>query len=142
MTKEEFAQATEQFNYGCDAGSLALVIGDMVYHVQNCTGDGEGTVYVTGKDHIDLPSPFDDELVLSFGNYEKDAKDIIVGFRRFDIVNFMEPRMILRGKHFGISRVRDTNDFVVRVYDLKILRRPKSNVVGSIFTPDEYEDCE
>ena len=139
MTKEEFVKLTEQFNYGCDAGSLALVINGVAYMVQNCTGDGEGTVYVTNKDHITLPTPFIDELVLTFGSYNNDAKDIVVGLRRFDIVSD-EPRMLLQGKHFSVSRVLNTKDFVVRVKDLRILRRPKSNHVGSIFTPDEYED--
>ena len=140
MTKEEFTQATEQFNYGCDAGSLGIVVNGMDFMVLNCAGDGEGTVYITDKSHFELDSPFNDELVLTFGSYDKDAEYITVGIRRFDIATCLEPVMIMKGRHFSISRMRNSHDFIVRVTDLKFIRKPKSNQVGTIFDDDEYID--
>ena len=140
MTKEEFVSATEQFNYGCDAGSLGIVVNGMNFMVLNCCGDGEGTVYITNKSHIELHSPFDDELVLTFGSYDKEAEYITVGLRRFDICGYLEPVMIMKGRHFSISRIRNSHDFIIRVTDLKFTRKPKSNQVGTVMDDDEYVD--
>lgn len=140
MTKEEFIKVTEQFNYGCDAGSLGIVVNGMDFMVLNCAGDGEGTVYITDKSHIELDSPFDDELVLTFGSYDKDAEYVTVGIRRFDIGTCLEPVMIMKGRHFSISRIRNSHDFIIRVTDLKFVRKPKSNKVGTILDDDEYID--
>lgn len=140
MTKEEFINVTEQFNYGCDAGSLGIVVNGMDFMVLNCAGDGEGTVYITDKLHYELTPPFDDELVITFGSYDKEAEYITVGLRRFDICGCTEPVMIMKGRHFSISRVRNSHDFIIRVTDLKFTRKPKSNQVRTILDDDEYID--
>ena len=141
MTKEEFTKITEQFNYGCDACSLGIVVNGMNLMVVNCVGDGEGTVYIHDNLFvIDGPRPFDTDLILSLGDYNDDAEDITVGLRRFDICTFLEPVMILKGKHFSISRVKGTRDFVFDVADLKIVRKPKSNEVTSVLDDDEWID--
>ena len=140
MTREEFINATEQFNYGCDAGSLGIVVNGMNFMVLNCAGDGEGTVYITDKSHFELNSPFDDELVLTFGSYDKEAEYITVGLRRFDICDDLKPVMIMKGRHFSISRIKNSHDFIIRVTDLKFTRKPKSNQVGTVLDVDEYVD--
>jgi hypothetical protein len=140
MTKEEFINATEQFNYGCDAGSLGIVVNGKNFMVSNCAGDGEGTVYITDKSHLEITPPFDDESVLTFGSYDKEAERITVGLRRFDICEYIEPVMIMKGRHFSISRIRNSHDFIIRVTDLKFTRKPKSNRVGTILDADEYID--
>lgn len=143
MTKEEFANMCELFNYGCDGGALNIVVNGMSFDVQNCVGDGEGTVYINPHSLFNVKMPFVEELVLSFGSTDKDAPDITVGLRRFDIAKDIEPVMIIRGKHFYISRVRGTHDFVIDVEgNFKVIRRPKSNEVGTLFDDDDYEDIE
>ena len=141
MTKEESVKPVEQFNYGCDACSLSIVINGVDLMVVNCVGDGEGTVYINDNRSIThRPRHQYTDLVLSFGDYDDDAEDITVGLRRFDICKSLEPVMILKGKHFKISRVQGTRDFVFDVKGLKVIRRPKSNVVSSILYPDPWID--
>lgn len=141
MTKEEFIEITEQFNYGCDACSLGITVNGVDLMVVNCVGDGEGTVYIHDNLFtVDGPRPFDTDHVLSIGSYDVNAKDVTVGLRRFDICTFLEPVMILKGKHFSISRVKGTRDFVFDVEGLKIVRKPKSNEVTSIIDDDEWID--
>ena len=130
MTKEEFINATEQFNYGCDAGSLGIVVNGMNFFVQNCYGDGDGTVYITDKPHYQLQSPFQDELVLTFGSYDKDAEIITVGLREYDIVTYTDPEMVLRGRHFSISRIRESKDFIIRVDGMQCVKDKESKEVS------------
>ena len=85
MTEQEFINATEQFNYGCDGGALSIVVNGQNFDIQNRVGDGEGTVYINCHPPFEVKTPFITELVLSFGCLDKDAPDITVGLRRFDI---------------------------------------------------------
>ena len=141
MTKDEFIMVTEQFNYGCDGCSLGITVNGINVMVINCLGDGEGTVYIhDSKVAIDGPRPLDTDHILNVGDWDDDAEDITVGLRRFDVCTCLEPVMILKGKHFEISRVKGTRDFVIKVKGLKILRKPKSNEVTSIFDDDEWID--
>lgn len=141
MTKEEFINATEQFNYGCDGGALSIVVNGQNLDIQNCVGDGEGTVYINCHSLFGVKLPFTTELVLSFGCSDKDSPDITVGLRRFDVVKSREPVMIVKGQRFSISRIRDTHDFIIDVRgNYKVIRRPKSNKVGTIIDDDDYID--
>ena len=141
MTKEEFTKITKQFNYGCDACSLGIMVNGINVMIVNCVGDGEGTVYIHDNLFVIGGSrPLDTDLILSIGSYDDNAEDITVGLRRFDICTFLEPVMILKGTHFDISRVKGTRDFVFDVEDLKIIRKPKSDKVTSILDDDEWID--
>lgn len=145
MTKEEFVNATEQFNYGCDGGALSIVVNGQNFDIQNCAGDGEGTVYINCHPLFGVRMPFVTELVLSFGDpfegKDKDAPDITVGLRRFDVAKCLEPVMIVKGKRFSISRIPDTHDFIIDVRgNYRVVRRPKSNKVGTILDDDDYID--
>lgn len=141
MTTEEFVNVTEQFNYGCDGGALSIVVDGQNFDIQNCVGDGEGTVYINSHSLFGVRMPFTTELVLSFGCRDKYAPDITVGMRRFDIDKDSDPVMIVKGQDFSISRIRGTHDFIIDVRgNYKVLRRPKSNKVGTVFDDDEYID--
>ena len=41
---EMFLKNAQVFVYGCDAGSLGIVINGVLIHLLNDTGDGDGTV--------------------------------------------------------------------------------------------------
>ena len=143
MTEQEFINATEQFNYGCDGGALSIVVNGQDLDIQNCVGDGEGTVYINRHSLFGVRMPFITELVLSFGCSDKDSPDITVGLRRFDVVKSREPVMIVKGQRFSISRICGTHDFIIDVRgNYKVIRRPKSNKVGTILDDDEYVDIE
>ena len=143
MTEREFSDACEKFHYGCDGGALSIVVNGMNLDLQNDVGDGEGTVYINPHSLFGIRMPFITDLMLSFGSRDENAPDITVGLRRFDIDKNKEPVMIIKGKHFHISRVRDSHDFLIDVRgNFKVIRRPKSNRVGTVFDDDDYEDIE
>ena len=112
--KEFFISHTDHFEYGCDGGALTILVNGMNLHIQNCTGDGDGTVYITDKEHFELQSPFQDELMLSFGGFDTDDQSITIGLRALGIVTDNEPEMWITAKYFSISRIRGTKDFIIR----------------------------
>lgn len=114
-TKEEFIKNTEQFHYACDAGSLGILVHGVDIGVLNCTGDGEGTVYITDKMHFELPAPSEDELILTLGKNNYCVEYLTIGLRALDIETWQEPELKITAREFSISRIKGTNDFIIRV---------------------------
>jgi len=114
MTKEEFASMCEQFHYACDAGSLGILVRGVDIGVLNCTGDGEGTVYITDKKHWELPAPSEDELILTLGKHNYCVEYLTIGLRALDIETWQKPELRITAREFSISRIKGTKDFIIR----------------------------
>ena len=102
-------------HYACDAGSLGILVNGIDIGVLNCTGDGEGTVYITDKNHFQLPSPFEDELILTLGKNNYCVEYLTIGLRALDIETWREPELKITAREFSISRIKGTKDFIIRV---------------------------
>ena len=115
---ERFLKNSKVFVYGCDAGSLGIVINGVLIHLLNDTGDGDGTVYVIHGDHIQYPIPWQSKLVAVFmpeDYLDNNSSKITVGFRAYDICS--EIICEVTGRRIAIEKVIGTKEFVVYVQE-------------------------
>ena len=113
---ERFLKNAQVFVYGCDAGSLGIVINGVLIHLLNDTGDGDGTVYVIHGDYIQYPAPWPSKLVSVFmpeDYLDNNSSKITVGFRAYDICS--EIICEVTGRRIAIEKVVGTKEFVVYV---------------------------
>lgn len=115
----KFMAETEKVTYGCDGGCLAMFVNGIRFCVLNCIGDGEGTVYILHGNHIEVPCPFNDELIAKFGWCRKDTDPPIkIEFSDCDIL-LDEDHIVhtITANVISISRIAGTCDFVFRCTD-------------------------
>lgn len=115
----KFMNESEHFTYGCDGGCLAMFVNGIRFCVLNCDGDGVGTVYIPHGNHIEVPCPFDDELIAKFGWCRNDTDPPIkIEFSDCDIL-LDEDHIVhtITANAIAISRIPGTCDFVFRCTD-------------------------